>query len=153
MDILNHILSALTIRLDTLYPEIPIYVELVPNQLPDRWFILEFAGDPEIRKSTGERYEVSGKVDIAYGSEGMGETFKKECNQVFTNLSLNLGVISYEGLTIRPGGFSRKVVDGVLHTVCSFKTFLFRVDITPMIQTVASEFKKEGASFEGTTRN
>ena len=72
MDILNDLLSAVSAGLDTLYPDVPVFAELVPDEIPARCFFVDFAGDPLLDKTVWNRHEVSGKLDITYCSQKTG---------------------------------------------------------------------------------
>lgn len=136
MDALNDILAAAAVGLSELYPDIKIYNEDVPNEFPDKCFMLGFAGEPEIKKISPNRYKLSGKLDIAYYSTQNALLLRAEFNRVFYSLSLNLQIISFNNLTIRLNAHASNTVDGVLHDLCSFETFIAASDDTPLITTI-----------------
>lgn len=131
MDVLNNILACASVGLDALYPDYPVFVELVPNELPERCFLLGFAGEVDVRHSLGSRYEVSGKLDIAYIAPRRGDVSHAENNTVFARLSLGLRHLSHNDVQIRLGDHTRRDADDVMHDICAFRTFLYRINDTP----------------------
>lgn len=136
MDILNDLLSAVSAGLDTLYPEVPVFAGLAPDEIPACCFFVDFAGEPLLDKTVWNRHEVSGKLDIAYCSQKTGSELQRELNAVCANLCLNLRSVSYGGITARLSGHQRQVVDRELHILCNFCVHLYRIDNTPLIDTV-----------------
>jgi len=136
MDALNDILAAVAIGLFRLYPEVKTYSENVPNELPDKCFIIGFAGEPKIEKFINNRFKFSGKLDISYLSNNNELSINSEYNHVFYNLSLNLQVISYENFTVRLNSHTIRTVDNVMHDICSFETFIVAHDETPEIKQI-----------------
>lgn len=131
MDILNDILACVSVALDGLFPDTKVFTELVPDELPERCFLLGYAGEADIKHALGSRYEISGKLDIAYIVPKKGESFKSESNEVFAAISLGLRHLAYDGVKIRLGEHRRQDTDGVLHDICAFKTFLYRTNDFP----------------------
>lgn len=131
MDILSDILACASVWLDSTYPDYPIFTEYVPNELPKRCFLLSYAGDVSINHSLGSRYEVSGKLDIAYIAPKRSDVSVQENNAVFVQLSLGMRHISFGKTRIRLGSHTRHDVDDVMHDICSFKTFLYNINDTP----------------------
>lgn len=136
MDVLNIILAALSKGLDALYPQMPIYPEFVPQGLPEKCFLIGFAGDVEIKHDVGSRYKVSGKLDIAYYAPQRGAELQGELNTVFASLSLHLRSIEHNGVKLRLHKHKRNVTDDVLHDICDFAAYLFEVDQAPLIDSV-----------------
>lgn len=137
MDILNIILGAISNGIYALYPELDIFTEFVPEKLPKRCFLIGYAGEPTIKKDFGERYTVSGKIDIAYYVPKKAEELNAEFNRVFSNLSLELQSVEHEGVSIRLYNHERQIADDILHDICSFDTFLLRTDKTPKMKNVS----------------
>jgi hypothetical protein len=137
LDILNDILACASTALDVLYPDYPVFAELVPDELPERCFLLGFAGEIDIRHALGSRYEVSGKLDIAYFSPKRGDGASAENNTVFTNISLNLRHLSYKDIKLRLGNHQRRDVDGILHDICEFRTFLYKINGAPLMREIS----------------
>lgn len=133
MDILNDILACVSVALDTLFPDYPVYTELVPEKLPKRCFLLGFAGDVESRRELNFRYQISGQLDIAYICPVRESSSRQECNRVFSTLSLKLRHLAFGEVKLRLEQHSRRDVDGVLHDICSFATFLQEQNDTPPI--------------------
>lgn len=133
MDILNQILSAVSVKLDALYPDVKIFVEEIPQCLPTRYFILNIAGSSEIAQELDERYRVSGTVDIAYFVPRHSPSLQQEYNRVFARVALELRRVSFGSLRLLLHGHRRQDVDDVLHILAQFETHLYRVDHTPMI--------------------
>ncbi|EYE88270.1 hypothetical protein Q428_08705 [Fervidicella metallireducens AeB] len=142
MDILNSILAGVSNGLYKLYPELDIFSEFVPEELPDRCFLIGFAGEPIINKHLGERYKITGKIDIAYFVPKKAKELNEEFNKVFCNLAFELQNVEYEGIRIRLFSHERQVVDEVLHDICSFESFVVKVDNSPMINNIS--VNKEG---------
>lgn len=136
MDIFNLILQAVSCKLDTLYPEVPIFCEIVPQKLPERCFILHFAGSPEIAGELDNRSRVSGTVDIAYFAPQHALTLRQEHNRVFAHTALQLRQLSAPGLRLTLYGHRRQDVDRVLHVLANFQTWLYKVDSTPKISDI-----------------
>jgi hypothetical protein len=136
LDILNDILACASTALDALYPDYPIFSELVPDELPERCFLLGFAGETDIKHSLGSRYEVSGKLDIAYFSPKRSDGANAENNTMFANISLNLRHLTYKDIKLRLGSHTRRDIDGVLHDICDFSTFLYKLNDAPLMWTI-----------------
>ncbi|GEM_PF-1921916 len=138
MDIYNQILAALSTGLDGLYPDVPIYTEWVPDQLPAHCFLIGFAGDVSVINELGGRLKVSGQLDIAYLPPEKTEEseIKKELNGVFAAVSLQLRQLSYSGLTLKLQSHTRHDDGDELHDLCDFTTFLYPVDDTPKIKNI-----------------
>lgn len=142
MDILNIILGAVSNGIYNLYPELDIFTEFVPEKLPKRCFLLGYAGDPKINKDLGERYLVSGKIDIAYFIPKKDKELNEEFNRVFSNIAFGLQYAEYEGIKVRLFNHERQVADGVLHDICNFESFIFKADNSPSINDISVD--KEG---------
>lgn len=142
MDILNDILSALSVSLDALFPNIPICTELVPNNLPQRCFLIGYAGEATVTQEVSGRYKVSGKLDITYlpPEKEVELQTKREVNEVFARLALNLGVITFKALTLRLYDHTRQGSDeSALHDICKFSTFIFKNSNTPLMQNIKTD--------------
>lgn len=137
MDILNILLGAVSNGLYSLYPELDIYTELVPEKLPKKCFLIGYAGEPTINKDLGERYLVSGKIDIAYFVPKKSKELNEEFNRVFSTIAFGLQHLSYEEVNVRLFNHKREIVDDVLHDICSFECYIFRIDNTPLINEVS----------------
>ena len=142
MDILNTILGGVSNGLYKLYPELDIFSEFVPEKLPQRCFLIGFAGEPIINKHLGERYKISGKIDIAYYVPKKTKELNEEFNKVFCTLAFELQNVEHEEIRIRLFSHERQVVDDVLHDICSFESFITKVNDSPMINNIS--VNKEG---------
>lgn len=136
MDLLNDVLSAVSVGLDTHFPDVEIFPELVPNELPKRCFLIGFVGDVPNDRVSPNRYELSGTLDIAYISPKRGASLQRELNRVFMELSLHLQLVSFGGITVRLMQHKRRVVDDILHDICDFSTQLYQVEHTPKIRDI-----------------
>ncbi len=136
MDILNSILACASEALDGLYPNYPVFTEFVPDELPDRCFLLGFAGDVDIRHALGSRFEVRGKLDITFIAPRRDDESNQENNSVFSAISLQLRHLSHNDIQLRLGSHQRRDVDGVLHDICSFHTFLYKINDTPYMEKI-----------------
>lgn len=138
MDIFNMILAALSLGLDELYPEIPIYPEWIPEKLPQRCFLIGFAGNVDVARELGGRVNASGKLDITYLPPEKAEDLmiKKELNSIFSTICLQLTSIRTAEASLRLRGHTRHDDGDELHVLCDFSTFLYPVDETPEIKTI-----------------
>lgn len=138
MDIFNLILSALSTGLDELYPDVPIYSEWIPDKLPARCFLIGFAGDVDVTTELGGRVNVSGKLDIAYLPPEKADELKikKELNEVFANISLQMMALRTEGCSLRLRNHTRHDDGDELHDLCDFSTYLYPIDNTPKVKTI-----------------
>lgn len=136
MDILNDILACVSVGLDAVFPDYPIFVELIPDELPERCFILDYAGEAIIRHELGIRYRVSGSVDIKYLAPKRGQVSKRENNSVFLELSLKLHHLAYKKIQLNLEKHTRRDVDDVLHDICEFTTFLYELNPTPVMESL-----------------
>ncbi|WP_283606494.1 phage tail terminator family protein [Faecalispora anaeroviscerum] len=138
MDIFNMILSALSVGLDGIYPDIPVYTEWVPDKLPARCFLIGFAGDVDVTKELGGRVNVSGKLDITYLPPEKTEEMKikKELNKVFATISLQLRQLTFSGCALKLRNHTRHDDGDELHDLCDFTTLLHPVDETPKIKNI-----------------
>ena len=140
MDILNDILAAVSNGINSLYPNLDIFSEFVPDDLPDTCFMIGFAGEPEIKKELGKRYKASGKIDITYYVPKHSPTLNAEFNRVFLNLSLNLQRVTFNETTISLFSHTHKVDDDILHDICSFSTYIYANDNTPFINRMEAGY-------------
>lgn len=138
MDIFNMILSALSAGLDELFPNIPVYTEWVPNKLPNRCFLIGFAGDVNVTRELGGRVNASGILDIAYLPPEKADELeiKKELNKTFATISLQLNQLTFTGCSLRLRKHTRHDDGDELHDLCDFTTSLYPVDETPKVKTV-----------------
>lgn len=143
MDILNDILSALSVGLDMLFPDTPIYPETVPDQVPSRCFLIGFAGGVDIVRQFPGRRKLSGKLDITYlaPEEKDSTGTKRELNRVYAALALHLTCVRYGSVELKLKQHRRvdDGSDGVLHDLCDFDTFLFAVEDIPVMETIDIE--------------
>lgn len=139
MDILNDILSALSIGLDGLYPNIPVFAEQVPAKLPRRCFLIGYVGEVAMTRELGGRHCISGKLDITYlPPQKEDETeLRREMNSVFARIALGLTDIQYRDLRLQLRGHVRQDAGDVLHDICKFKTFLLQADTIPAIGNIS----------------
>nr|WP_319487243.1 hypothetical protein [uncultured Caproiciproducens sp.] len=138
MDIFNIILAALSAGIDALYPDASIYSEWVPNKLPPRCFLIGFAGQVSVSEELGSRMKVSGKLDISYvPPEKQNDLeIKKELNEKFATLSLQLRLIQYSGCSLKLRNHTRHDDGDELHDLCDFSVFLYPVDNTPKVKNI-----------------
>jgi len=138
MRILNGILAAVAAALDRLHPDIPVYVDFVPQRLPERCFLLGFAGSPEVKHDLGRRYLVTGQLDIAYYSPRREAGLAEDLNSIFDSLSAELQSIAGANFRLRLPSHRREVVDGVLHDIAPFEVYLLKTDATPLMRRIAA---------------
>lgn len=138
MDIFNITLTALSIGLDELYPDIPIYPEWVPDKLPQRCFLIGFAGNVDVTRELGGRVKAAGKLDVTYLPPEKTEDLKirRELNEIFSTICLQLTSIHAEGVTLKLRGHTRHDDGDELHILCDFSTFLYPIDETPKIASI-----------------
>lgn len=132
------ILAALSTGIDGLYPDIPVYSEWVPGELPKRCFLIGFAGDTDVKGELGGRVKVSGKLDITYlpPEEAEDLKVKKELNTIFSTICLQLTSIHTEGVSLKLRNHTRHDDGDELHDLCDFTTFLYPVDDTPALKNL-----------------
>lgn len=135
-DKLNIMLEALANSIDSLFPSVPVFKEDVPDSLPEKCFIISYAGDVDVKKQCPRLYRISGSFDISYFSESNTFSQRAEFNSVFLSLSLNMQMISKSDMKIRLNNHISRTVDNVLHDICAFDTFLRVDDDTEFIQTI-----------------
>lgn len=135
MDVLNDILAALSLGIKTLLPDIPIYSEWVPDELPCECFLIGFAGEVNIGKAVSGRMVVSGQLDIVYLPPRKETELqaRKKMNHIFSLLSLQLRVLRYKGVTIRLDQHTRRGADDELHDICRFETYLYESVESPVM--------------------
>lgn len=143
MDILNDILSALSVGLDAMFPDVSIYPEVVPEKVPPRCFLIGFAGGVETVRQLPGRHKLTGKLDITYlapESKDSTET-KRELNRVYAALALHLTHIRYGPVELLLKRHRRvdDGSDGTLHDLCDFDTFLFYTENIPVMETIDIE--------------
>jgi hypothetical protein len=138
MDIFNICLAALSKGLDGLYPDIPVYPEWIPDKLPERCFLIGFAGNTDVTRELGGRARVSGKFDITYlPSKKINDLkIKNELNKIFAALSLQLTQITNNGCTLKLLNHTRHDDGDELHDLCDFSTYLYPIDNTPKIRNI-----------------
>lgn len=136
MDILNEILTAVSVTLDVLFPGTPVYAEDIPQELPERYFILDYAGNPEIKLELGRRYIISGRLDIAYYIPLEQPDAHKELNAVFATLALQMQRCVSDLLSLRLETHQRNVVDFALHDICPFTCWLLCESGIPEIKDI-----------------
>lgn len=129
-------LQAVSIGLDALYPEIPIFCEEVPQLLPPRCFILRFAGSPEVVGELDARSRAAGTVDIAYFAPQDDPSLRQEYNRVFARVALDLRNLAAHGCRLKLHRHRRQDVDQVLHILADFCTWLYKVDTAPKIGAI-----------------
>jgi len=129
-------MNCVSVALDAIYPDCPIFVELVPNNLPKRCFILDYAGTVDVVREMANRWRVSGTIDIKYIAPKRGDVSKKENNAVFLEISLKLRHLTYKELKLRIDKHQRRDVDDVMHDICDFTIFVYELNSTPAMQTL-----------------
>lgn len=76
-------------------------------------------------------------MDIAYFSPRQER--QREHNLVFARVALELQHLTFGELRLALRSYRRQDVDGVLHILAGFKTYLFRTEHTPPIGIVNVE--------------
>lgn len=66
MDGLNVILAAVSVGLGSFFPNVPVYPELVPEKVPERCFLIGFAGGVEVSPQPHGSRKASGTLDVTY---------------------------------------------------------------------------------------
>lgn len=140
-DILNAVLTALSQRLHSVFPEVSIFSEIVPQSLPDKCFFVDFAGNVNIKKELGRRYCCSGKLDISFYIDRMSESARAEYNRVYSAIAAEMKYISADGMKIRLDNYVRNITDDILHVLCDFNIKYAEVDNTEMIGKVEQRYE------------
>lgn len=138
MDYLNLILAALSNGIDALYPDIAIYSEWVPDKMPTSCFLLGFAGEVSAAHEIGSRITVAGTLDITYAPALKQDELqiKADINKKFAAISLQLKLITYEGVQLKLRRHRRHDTDDVMHDLCDFTLIIRAVDDTPQITNI-----------------
>lgn len=138
MDCFNYILAALSKGLDSLFPDIPVFAEEIPQELPERCFLTGFAGEVEAIRDLGERYRIEGSLDITYlaPQNGPETEIRRELNRIAGKIALELGVIRYQDTVLRLRKHKYRTDGSELHNICEFSTFLFHLDQTPVMDQI-----------------
>lgn len=135
-DILNFLLYALSNGINEIFPDIPVIAEEVPDELPEECFLIGFAGEISIEHDFDRRYKVEGSFDITYILKKNSGAESRH-NEIFSKLSLEMKIVSYKDiLSLRLGSHKKRTVDNALHDICKFKTFLYEIENTPLIQNI-----------------
>lgn len=127
MDLLNDIMAALSKGLAGLFPDVPVFAETVPQELPERCFLVGFAGQVETALGRCDRYAVTGSLDITYLAPEELPDAKEELNRVSFVLSVGLNIIQYNGLALTLRRHSCRTDGNELHDVCPFYAAVRRV--------------------------
>lgn len=127
MDLLNDIMAALSKGLAGLFPDIPVFAETIPQELPERCFLVGYAGQVETALGRCDRYAVTGSLDITYLTPEEFPDARKELNQVAARLALELNMIRFGELTLRLHRHNCQTDGNELHDVCPFYAAVRRV--------------------------
>lgn len=142
MDFVNEVLHAVSISLQALFPDLPVYIEDRPQEPPDGYILLGFEGDPELKLDLGRRYVLSGKINIAYRLPSGQSDAYREMNRIFARLALELRVATSDRLRVRVEAHQRHIAEETLHDICPFTAWIMRVDTTPAIGKIDREHKE-----------
>lgn len=134
MDLLNDIIAALSKGLAKLFPDIPIFPETVPQELPQRCFLIGFAGQVETALGRCDRYAVTGSLDITYLAPEDAADTREELNRVSFVLSVGLNVIQHGGMALTLRRHQCRTDGNELHDVCPFHAAVRRVKTTAAME-------------------
>ncbi|MDL2217383.1 hypothetical protein LJC27_01845 [Christensenellaceae bacterium OttesenSCG-928-M15] len=134
-ELLNNILAAVTKELDALFAPLPVFGDEVPQELPDRCFIVSLE-DVDGRKAYGRRYELKGTVDIAYYSPVMALDRDREHNEIYARCFLEIGVIEFADLKFALSQKSKSDSGGALHIRSPFLLHLYAIADDPLISSI-----------------
>lgn len=134
MDLFNDIMAALSKGLAKLFPDVPIFPETVPQELPERCFLAGFAGQVETALGRCGRYAVTGSLDITYLAPEDATDTREELNQVSFVLSVGLNIIQHGGLALTLRRHECRTDGNELHDVCPFYAAVRRVHPVTMME-------------------
>ena len=144
MDGLNVILAAVSVGLGSFFPNVPVYPELVPEKVPERCFLIGFAGGVEVSPQPHGSRKASGTLDVTYLAPATGTPeVRRELNSVFFTLALELRRVTYEGvdLMLRRHRRTDDGKAGRMQDLIAFSALFFPVDDTPRMNDIS--IKKE----------
>lgn len=134
MDLLNDIMAALSKALNGVFPDVPVFAEEIPQELPERCFLIGFAGQVETALGRCDRYAVTGSLDITYLAPEELPDVKEELNRVAFRLSFGTEIIEHNGLSLRLRRHNCRTDGNELHDICPFYAAVRRVTQPAMME-------------------
>jgi len=113
---INKIKQVLALKLKSLYPNITIYDEDVPQNFKTPSFFITVI-DQEYSKRLFNKYNSTLNLDIAYFSNKDKTEIKNDCLEVQQNLFRELDIVS----SFRILDKQATITDNVLHLICTTK--------------------------------
>lgn len=132
----EYLKSAVSRRLNELFPHIKVYDEQIKQGIQDENFVLFFA-PAENRKVSATRYQMTGTLDIAYvvRDDSDEPKLKKMFQEMFIQISTNMERLEFqrfEGSTsrFRLTSFTQTEADNVLHIMAQTTIQYFPEDVS-----------------------
>ena len=113
---INKIKQVLALKLKSLYPNITIYDEDIPQNFKTPSFFITVI-DQEYSKRLFNKYNSTLNLDIAYFSNKDKTEIKNDCLEVQQNLFRELDIVS----SFRILDKQATITDNVLHLICTTK--------------------------------
>ena len=112
----------------------------MPQCLPQRCFLLGYAGEVVVQPCPGSHWRITGTLDVTYLAPQRGQALavKQELNSVFMQLSLQLTCVRHNDLEIHLQRHRRTEdgADQTLHDLVRFEAVLIREDIIPLMRDI-----------------
>ncbi len=139
MDVLNDILDTLSMGLRKAVPGVPIFVDEIIQDVPERYFIISFAGGVTSTAAPFGGRTISGTLDITYVAPPRGVPQRRwELNGIYNLLMIHLTEIDGK-LRLQLSNHRRTDDgrDGVMHDLCQFRVSIRPVDDAAKIGSVS----------------
>lgn len=137
-DVFHNIQGGVTIALDGLFPNYPAFGDEVPQNLPERCFIVAVE-EPSSRRAFGRRYEVKGTVDIAYYSPLMALDREQELNDVYATVAGGIEVLQCGELKVVLPTKTRGEETAPLHIRCPFTLHIYKSIDDPLMGQITQK--------------
>ncbi|MEF9952201.1 MAG: hypothetical protein RR782_02655 [Clostridium sp.] len=112
---IDNVINALSVALDSVFPNVDIYTKSVEQGFSEPCFFIKVLKS-DLEQELGRRYRKDIKVDIHYFSD-KGE---RDCYEVLEKLYVCLGTINLAERSLKAKKVSGEVIDGILHFFISF---------------------------------
>lgn len=113
---INKIKQVLALKLKSLYPNITIYDEDVPQNFKKPSFLISVI-DQDYSKRLSNKYNSTLNLGIAYFSDKSNTEIKSDCLSVQQNLFRELDIVN----SFRILDKQATITDNVLHLICTTK--------------------------------
>ncbi len=139
MDVLNDILDTLSVGIRNAVPGVPIFVDEILADVPERFFLIGFAGGVTSTAAPFGGRSISGTLDITYVAPPRNiPQRRRELNGVYNLLMIRVtninGKVRLQLSNHRRTDDGR---DGVMHDLCQFSVSIRPVDDAVKIGSVS----------------